>query len=105
LSRGSHDYIFIDDFVDAVVSIAEYNEEHAFNIVNIGSGTQVSNEDFIRSVQKVVGRPIPVQLGDNHKVYDSDCWVCDTKTLQTKYGFVPKFSLEDGLKRTFIMRE
>jgi len=101
LTRGNHDYIFVDDFVDAVVLIANHNETNYFNIVNIGSGVQVSNEDFIRRVQKVTGMTLTVFLRDNHKTHDSENWVCDTSILKNKYGFIPKIDLDTGLKITF----
>jgi len=100
LGPGVHDYIYIDDFVDATFKVTFFNEPGHFNIVNIGSGIQVSNENFVRAAQKAIGKKIHVELVDSQKVYDSECWVCDTTLLSHKYGFYPKFRLEDGLKRT-----
>lgn len=100
LGPGVHDYIYIDDFVDAVFKIAFFEEPGYFNVVNVGSGTQVSNEDFVRAAQRATRKKISVELTDSQKVYDSKCWVCDTTLLRHKYGFEPKVSLEDGLRST-----
>jgi nucleoside-diphosphate-sugar epimerase len=100
LGPGVHDYIYIDDFVEAVFKVTMFKEPGSFNIVNIGQGIQVSNENFVRAAQRATGKKISVELMDSKKVYDSECWVCDTTLLAGKYGFEPKFTLEDGLRVT-----
>jgi len=103
LGAGVHDYIYIEDFIRATLKIVDFQESQPFNIINIGSGVQTSNEDFVRAVQNVVGASLHVVLTDSKKIYDSESWVCDTRTLSNKYNFEPLFSLEDGLRRTFYL--
>jgi nucleoside-diphosphate-sugar epimerase len=100
LGPGVHDYIYIEDFVEAVFRVTMFKEPGYFNIVNIGQGIQVSNENFVRAAQRAIGKKIYVELTDSKKVYDSECWVCDTTLLKIKYGFEPRFTLEDGLRIT-----
>lgn len=98
LSDGVHDYVYIEDFIYALCKIAFWNEKDVFNIVNIGSGVQYSNYEFVRAFQRETGHVFPVKLGDAGHVYDSQTWVADTTLLSKKYGI--KFeSLEWGIKR------
>jgi UDP-glucuronate 4-epimerase len=98
LSEGMHDYVYIDDFIDAVLVVAFWNEAEFFNLVNIGSGKQTSNSDFVRLLQKELGYVYPVKLVESGHSYDSMNWIADTTFLKTKYG-VSVGSLESGLKR------
>lgn len=98
LSEGVHDYVYVEDFVEALVSIAFYNEETTFNIVNIGSGVQYSNAEFVRALQDVIGYTFPVILVNSAKSYDSTSWVADTHVLKSKYDVIFG-TLEWGLKR------
>ena len=101
LGPGVHDYIYVEDFVGAIIKIVNFRESQPFNIVNVGSGVQTSNEDFIRATQRVTGQTLSVVLTDSKQIYDSESWVCDTTILSNKYHFTSSFSLEDGLRRTF----
>jgi nucleoside-diphosphate-sugar epimerase len=98
LSEGMHDYVYIDDFIDAVLVVTFWNETESFNLVNIGSGQQTSNSDFVRLFQKQLGYVYPVNLVDSGHGYDSMNWVADITVLKSKYG-VNVGSLESGLKR------
>jgi nucleoside-diphosphate-sugar epimerase len=98
LSEGMHDYVYIDDFIDALLVVAFWNEAEFFNLVNIGSGKQTSNSGFVRMLQKELGYVYPVKLVESGHSYDSMNWIADTTLLNTKYG-VSIGSLESGLKR------
>lgn len=98
LSEGMHDYVYIDDFVDALLVIAFWPETTPFQLVNIGSGKQTSNSDFVKIFQKEIGYTYPVELVDSGHGYDSMHWVADTTLLTAKYG-ITVGSLENGIKR------
>ena len=51
ISNGVHDYVYIEDFINAVLSIVE-NNANQFDIVNIGSGIQTSNIDVVKCFEK-----------------------------------------------------
>lgn len=98
LSEGVHDYVYVDDFIDALVTIAFWKEKTTFNLVNIGSGIQYSNSDFVRAFQRETGYIFPVHLTDAARSYDSSNWVADSTLLETNYAI--KFPpLDMGIKR------
>jgi nucleoside-diphosphate-sugar epimerase len=101
LSEGMHDYVYIDDFVEALLVISMWPETSPFNLVNIGSGKQNSNSEFVKLFQKEIGYVYPVELVDTGHGYDSMHWVADNTLLKTKYG-VSVGSLESGIKRLVV---
>lgn len=98
LSEGMHDYVYIDDFVDALLVVAFWSETTPFNLVNIGSGKQTSNSEFVKLFQKELGYKYPVELDDSGHTYDSMHWVADITLLKTKYN-ISVGTLESGIKR------
>jgi UDP-glucuronate 4-epimerase len=101
LSEGMHDYVYIDDFITALMVVSFWQEDTSFNLVNIGSGIQTSNSEFVKLFQKEIGYVYPVELVDSGHGYDSMNWVADNTLLKTKYG-VSVGSLESGIKRLVV---
>ena len=101
INNAYHDWIYIDDFIEATIKIINFDEKSIFELVNIGSGKQYSNEDIVKICQKVVCFPIEYQLTSKGKSYDSINWVCDITRLRVKYNFTPKYSIEDGISTYF----
>lgn len=98
LTEGVHDYVHVDDFTEAVVRIAFWDEPTNFNVVNIGSGVQKTNAEFVRALQTELGYTFPVRLVGAAKSYDSANWVADPTILKKKYGYeMPPF--EHGIRR------
>jgi nucleoside-diphosphate-sugar epimerase len=95
LTEGVHDYVYVTDFIEALHKVSFWEESEPFNIINIGSGKQTSNSEFVRAVQSAIGWTFPVRLMDSDQSMN---WVADTTILETKYGI--KFGpLEEGIKR------
>ena len=101
ITEGVHDYTYVDDFVDATLRVAFWEEIDNYNSVNIGSGVQKTNAEFIRAFQKEIGYTYPVELTENPKSYDSNNWVADISVLKNKYGF-EVCPFESGLKRLAV---
>jgi nucleoside-diphosphate-sugar epimerase len=94
VSEGVHDYVYIDDFINAIIKITYENKER-FDIVNIGSGIQTSNQEVVETFQKVTGYKFERYYKKESKSYDSTNWVCDTNKLNQYYK--TKISLEEGI--------
>jgi nucleoside-diphosphate-sugar epimerase len=97
MSEGSHDYVYVDDFVEALLTIAFWPEKETWNLVNIGTGVQHSNSEFVRAFQDATGYTFPVRLIKGHS-YDSKNWVADNTILKEKYNIEMK-PLDIGIKR------
>jgi nucleoside-diphosphate-sugar epimerase len=90
LSDGMHDYVYIDDFLEVLTTLM-FRDFPTFEIVNIGSGVQRSNYEFVRIFQKVTGYVFPIELGESK---DPSMWVCD---VSNRNFHIP--SLESGVER------
>ncbi|MEA4874890.1 NAD-dependent epimerase/dehydratase family protein [Anaerorhabdus sp.] len=90
------DYIYIDDFANAVHLCIENNIIN--QIVNVGSGTGASLQDIFNEVEK------DTQLKTKVKTIPSDVpivesIVLDITKLKQLTGFEPKVSLSEGIKK------
>ena len=94
VSKGVHDYVYIEDFINALLTIVT-NNTNLFDIINIGSGIQTSNAEVVKCFEKATQYKFDTYLQFEPKKYDSENWVCDTTKLEKYYTF--KYSLELGI--------
>lgn len=101
--RLSRDFTYIEDVAKCVCLIIKQNigyftsgEDH--EVINIGHGHPTLMTDFVRLLEKKVGRKgklrfMPMQPGDVHAT------MADTSKLKMQYGYKPSTSLEEGIGR------
>ena len=92
------DFVFVDDIADANVLALESKVGFG-DVYNIGSGESISLLQLIDTLNMMMGTNIapeffPVRAGDNP---DS---IIDITKAKKDFGYTPKVSLEEGLKRT-----
>lgn len=92
----TRDFTFVGDIVDANIAAGEKGK--AGGIYNLGGGTRISMNDVIALMEEICGRKANVvregvQLGD---VTNTGA---DVSRAQEDFGFAPKVSLEEGLRR------
>lgn len=110
------DFTFIEDIVEGVVRVLDHvpapdpswDAENPspdasgvapFRIFNIGRGQTIELMDFIRTLEKHIGRKaelnmMPMQAGDVEGTW------CDVTSLDRAVGYRPKVSLDEGLAKT-----
>ncbi len=94
------DWIYVDDVVEACVRAAGADHLAAGQVLNIGTGRQVANEELVAEVERVTGRPVQV-AADAHpgRGWDAPSWVCDPSLARALLGWEAKVDLADGLAR------
>ena len=103
ISLGVHDFIYIDDFIDGVLSVL-YSELELIkgDIVHFGSGTQHSNLEVFNIIKSIFNSNLGYEKINNiFNKYDSLSWVADITYAKSKYKFNPKYTLETGLKEIY----
>ena len=85
----SRDFTFIDDIVEP--------NNKKYSIYNIGNGSPVQITDFIKAIEKNIGkkakkRLLPMQPGDVEKTW------ADTTNLENDYGYAPNTDIDVGVK-------
>ncbi len=100
-ARGMRrDWVYVDDVVEACVRAAVADRLPAGQVLNIGTGRQLANEDLVRAVERVTGRRILVAPGEHPGCpWDTASWVCDPSLAADLLGWEPKVPLDDGLAR------
>jgi nucleoside-diphosphate-sugar epimerase len=96
IAPGVHDYINIDDFLDAIFLLI--SKPQPGEIYNFGSGVQMSNDEMVSLVEELVGRKIIKKPVPKMHEYDTDTWVADI-TKAKSLGWKPKISLWEGIAK------
>ncbi|HZK82896.1 MAG TPA: GDP-mannose 4,6-dehydratase [Humisphaera sp.] len=99
LYNGGHlkrDWTYIDDIVDGLV--AALDKGLSWEIINLGCGNPVENIDFIRTLEKLLGKEakredVPTPASEPLITY------ADISKAKTLLGYTPKVNVEEGLRR------
>jgi UDP-glucose 4-epimerase len=91
------DYIFLDDVVHALLAVRDGLHEN--DIVNIASGQSHTLLELIQTVGQVAHKELPYEVGGEAGTEVNSSRIQNDK-LREQYGFVPQYSLAEGLKKT-----
>jgi len=94
----SRDFTYVEDVVSLNLKAARANGVSG-GIYNGGNGERITLNQAWQLLQKIEGVQIPVNYGAARAgdVRDSQA---DTTAAETKLGYTPKFSFEEGLRLT-----
>ncbi len=101
LKDGVHDFIYIDDFIDAVDTIINSTQRTPGEIINVGSGQQYTNFQVYELFKYITGKEGNVILISEMSTWP--CWQADITHLTTKYKWTPKHNLMQGITK-FLQR-
>ena len=92
------DYLYVDDFVEAMRRVLE---APAVGTFNLGSGIGCSLNRLRSIVEEVTGRPLAVSFEPVRSV-DVKGVVLDSTMCASIYGWTPTVSLEEGVRLTWV---
>jgi len=99
LIQGTHDFIYILDFIDLVKTVITSPKEITKgDIINAGTGTCYTNLEVADTFASILDKPALYKSINKFKDVDSPLWVCDPHHAKAKYNFEAKYTLLDGLK-------
>lgn len=97
-----HDYIFIDDFIDACVQFLTLQKGVSGAIYNVGTGKEYTNEDIVHALFRIAKKTVSIKVGDyKERAWDGVHWVADMSHTQKMLGWKPKYDLYRGLQATY----
>lgn len=100
LSSGVHDWIFIDDFIEGMIAVADHCPGVAGQVINLGTGVQSTNQEIVEKISLITGKNINLMYTSPLRNYDTETsWVADI-TKAKSLGWSPKTPLEEGLQST-----
>ncbi len=95
----ARDYTFINDTVDGVMNALNYvmKNKNVYEIVNLGNNKPVMLSELVQSIYNVLDHKpniqyLPMQQGD------VDITFADISKAKSLFRYVPKISMNDGLK-------
>jgi nucleoside-diphosphate-sugar epimerase len=90
----------VDDVTELVWKAAHADAHASGNVYNAGNGNRYSLNEVWRLLGEITGVELPAQYGPPREgdVRDSQA---DTTAAVRDLGHAPRFSLEEGLRRTF----
>ncbi len=100
---ANHDWIYIEDFVAAVLLLVERAPclPAAHRVYNVGSGRMYSNKQVCETLKQVTGRDYRASPLSGLRRHDSAVWVSDNSRISS-LGFRPRHSLAEGLEKTYL---
>ncbi len=94
----TRDYVYVDDVASAMISAATAPGINHL-VINVGSGMETSVRDLVRLMMEVSG--MKVEALQNPRTDPGVSRMCADLTLaREKLGYVPRISLEQGLRLT-----
>ncbi len=98
------DFTYVDDIVDGVCRVLVAPEKIPqdngvpYHIYNIGHGQPVPLMDFIRAIERAVGKKALLEYMDMQPGDVNETWA-DTGDLQRDFGYAPATDIESGIQR------
>lgn len=107
LYPGSHDWLYIDDFVDALIRLLSAPRMVTKGqIFNFGTGVSSTNHEVVAALEEALGGKLSIasQTDGRFHAHDVDNWVADASKARTVLGWAPKHDLRSGIKE-YVMAE
>ena len=93
------DFMFVEDVASALWALATSD---VVGPVNIGSGTPVSVREFVEQAATLVKVPLSLEFGKKAlQAGEPQTLFASTKRLREEVGFLPQYTREAALLRTF----
>lgn len=104
LGEQRRDFIYIDDVVDAYITILENLPKlEKAQQIELGSGEAPCLRDFVETVHKLTDSKTELLFGQiPYRENDAMCIVANIDILK-KLGWIPKFDITSGIKKTIEM--
>lgn len=93
------DYIFMDDFAEAVALIGRHQSE-GVEIYNLSSGIGTTLEEIIQTINRNLGKPLKVDHVQNDVTSSIKRIVLDMTKFKEKTGWQPKYDIDSGIAET-----
>lgn len=98
----TRDFNYVQDTCDGFIALAKCPQAVG-KTVNIGSGREISILDTVTMIARLIGTEVSIEC-DEQRFRPANSEVerllCDDRMIRSLTGFVPEYSLEDGLAAT-----
>ena len=97
-----HDYVYIDDMVDACLLALKGGSKLMGKICNVGTGVEYTNAQVVQALFRIAGKTTPiVEGGYDQRQWDNPHWVADISRAKRLLRWEAKTTLAWGLQKTY----
>ena len=98
--KQTRDFNFVGNLVDGFVLAGE-RQEAIGEIINLGSGAEISIRDLILEIHKQTGSSSELRIGDlDYRPTEIWRMVADNKRAKELLGWAPRVDFKEGMRRT-----
>lgn len=95
----SHDFLYVEDLVEAVVKLACDADRFAGQVVEIGAGVEHTNGEVLKIIEELLGKTANIEEVESLRSFDTKLgWKVDKKGMR-KLNWKHKTSLVEGLQK------
>lgn len=96
----SHDFVYVDDVIDAYFLAAKTPNQEPGAIYNVGTGVQTTLREVVAVARRLMKIPVePVWGSMPSRQWDTQTWVADIRKIEKKLGWQPRNTFEEGLRQ------
>lgn len=101
--RASHDFMYIDDCVDAVARIADVwlPERQRYDVVNVGTQEPYSCLELVAMFEEVSGKKMSLASDPDVPAGETNDLSADVSKFRRLYGIAPKVGIREGIARVY----
>ena len=98
VSEALRDALYIDDCIEALKATMYLDDKYAGEVFNIGSGTSISLEEYVKIINKYV--PLNYTLLKKENKLEIGTYVANISKFKNASGWEPKCDLTESIKKT-----
>jgi GDP-L-fucose synthase len=99
----SRDFVYVDDAAQAAILAAERYEKN--EPINIGSGKEITIKELVKLIKNLMNADNLTIKWNNLKPNGQPRRCLNIEKAKREIGFIPKISIEEGLRRTIELFE
>jgi GDP-L-fucose synthase len=99
----SRDFVYVDDAAQAAILAAERYEKN--EPINIGSGKEITIKELVELIKNLMNADNLTIKWNNLKPNGQPRRCLNIEKAKKELGFIPKISIEEGLRRTIELFE
>jgi nucleoside-diphosphate-sugar epimerase len=97
----SRDFTFVEDTANGIIR-SILHKKAIGEIINIGSGTEISILNLAKKILKTSGKKINIKYDESRtRPYDVNRLICDNRKAMKLLKWKPKISVDVGLKKSY----
>ena len=99
--ESSREYIYVEDVIDAYLSLIRNIEKTRGNVYNVGSGEVYTQEEIVKKIIELMDRNVePRYVEKTPDFKEIKKQSLNSNKIFKEIGWKAKYSLEEGLKKT-----